>query len=217
MLLTFTWWDRRVRNRTLVLTCVLGALTIGSATAYAVSVSSRGPADTVEPDDDGVDRVEGDRVDGDRVDAASGAEFAEHLVATTRETLEPYASEPEAVLDGYVPNEIAGGPNVHYRHAGRRGDGKVLDPTAPEGLVYRRADGGELVLLGAVFVARPGEEAPLPGGDAFRWHTHAPDCGMHPAPGECEHRQRMMHVWISGAAAVHHPFADSFREAVHAS
>jgi len=66
-----------------------------------------------------------------------------------------------------------------------RQDGRVLDPSRPESLVYGKKTDGKLVLIGALFAVAPGEVAPTPGGPITRWHTHR-------AGGP-----QMMHVWFT--------------------
>lgn len=125
---------------------------------------------------------------------------AADLLALTRATLAPFASESAARAAGYVPNDAAK-RIVHYRDFANRRDGRALDPEHPEGLVYLRTAGGDLRLLGAVFSVRPGETAPTPGGDIFFWHTHTPSCGSFLVPvGTCTDTFRMLHVWTDTIA-----------------
>jgi hypothetical protein len=122
------------------------------------------------------------------------------LLARTKATLTPYASEPAARAAGFVPNDVTRRV-VHYRNVANRRDDHELDPSRPEGLVYLRLATGELHLLGALFTVRPGERAPTPGGGIFSWHTHDPGCGSFLVPaGGCTDTFRMLHVWTAPAA-----------------
>ena len=51
-------------------------------------------------------------------------------------------------------------------------DGSVLDPSAPESIIYARTDGGKLVLVGALFKRERGWEGPDLGGSITQWHYH---------------------------------------------
>jgi hypothetical protein len=131
--------------------------------------------------------------------AAERAAVAD-LLARTRATLAPFASEPAARATGFTPND----PTkhlIHYRNITNRRDGRALDPEHPEGLVYLRRPDGSLGLLGAVFTVLPGMPAPTPGGAVFLWHTHASSCGAFLVPaGACTDTFRMLHIWTASAA-----------------
>jgi hypothetical protein len=123
---------------------------------------------------------------------------ADQLLADVRETLAPYADVNAALAAGYVAPADPKGPNVHYRRPDLVRDGVALDPSLPEGLVYRTAPGQEPVLLGAFFIAPRGEAAPMPAGDLVVWHSHNPTrCPAFFATAEapCTEAVRMLHVW----------------------
>jgi hypothetical protein len=126
---------------------------------------------------------------------------AADLLARTKATIAPYASEPAARAAGFVPANVTK-RIIHYRNVTNRRDDHELDPTRPEGLVYFRGPTGAMTLLGALYTARPGEPAPTPGGDIFSWHTHDPSCGTFLVPsGGCATTFRMLHVWTAPRAA----------------
>jgi hypothetical protein len=91
-----------------------------------------------------------------------------------------------------------------------RADGRVLDPTRPETLVYWRGAGDRLVLVGVMFTAAKGAPGPAVGGPITRWHDHEtcrdpatrerlgrPVDGACPA-GQVHRRSgEMMHVWFT--------------------
>lgn len=148
--------------------------------------------------------------------AATTAEraAADDVFARTRASLARFAAEPDAVAAGFTPSPGATGRVIHYRNLAYRRDGHELDPDRPEGLVYARGRTGALVLLGAVFTARPGESAPAPAGDIFRWHTHDPRCETFLVPaGGCTDTFRMLHIWTTTAADVVDPWTQPFRAA----
>jgi hypothetical protein len=99
---------------------------------------------------------------------------------------------------------------LHVPNPAWRGDGRVLDPTRPETLVYWRAPGDRLVLVGVMYTAARGAPGPAVGGSITRWHDHEscrdpatraklgrPVAGACP-PGQVYRRSgEMMHVWFT--------------------
>ena len=51
-------------------------------------------------------------------------------------------------------------------------DGKTLDPTRPESLVYQRRTDGRLQLVAFMYRAASGPFTPTPEGQFVRWHLH---------------------------------------------
>ncbi len=144
---------------------------------------------------------------------------ADALVAKTRATLTRYVDFNTATADGFVPISPPGQVVVHYGRPAAVLDGRVLDPSAPEALVYAFPKQTGPVLLGALYLdgdAKP----PTPGGCLTRWHDHsnlclAPGRGMVAfvasdgscPPGSANKRtQAMMHVWRYDTSAG--PFAE---------
>jgi hypothetical protein len=91
-----------------------------------------------------------------------------------------------------------------------RADGRVLDPTRPETLVYRNGPGDRLTLVGVMYTAPRGAGGPGVGGPITRWHDHEscrdPATGAslgRPVDGACPQGQvyrrsgEMMHVWFA--------------------
>jgi hypothetical protein len=99
---------------------------------------------------------------------------------------------------------------LHVPNLAWRADGRVLDPTRPETLVYWRAPGDRLVLVGVMYTAARGAPGPSVGGPITRWHDHEscrdpatraklgrPVAGACP-PGQVYRRSgEMMHVWFT--------------------
>ncbi len=142
-------------------------------------------------------------------DMAGGAEptaedsaNADAFYAAVKEGSARFEDIGVAVAEGYTMNERAAGmpgKNKHYRLRG--GNPGVLDPTQPEGLVYR-IDGDTAELLGVVFVERDDANAEQPAGPITQWHDHSEQSGNENAPN-------MMHVWTYDGAD---PFAHTYRE-----
>jgi hypothetical protein len=132
------------------------------------------------------------------------------LVEATKAATAKYADYDVARAAGYRPNP-QGGPNAtHHPGIGLVRDGRVLDPDAPESLMYWTAPNGEKVLVGAVYKAGPREDAPAPGGDLTAWHTHVDDhtrCYPAQDPGCPQHGMKMLHVFFFDG--VHDPFTEN--------
>jgi hypothetical protein len=144
-------------------------------------------------------------------EAASGQEraAATRLVADTKAATVKYADVDEALRAGYRPNRLGGQEATHYPNQSLMGDGKVLDPMAPESLMYWTAADGDKVLVGVVYKAAPTEHAPAPGGALTAWHTHAAGNKCYPGlDSDCpDNTTKMLHVFFFDG--VHDPFTES--------
>ena len=133
-----------------------------------------------------------------RYDAASASEqkAADDLQAAVAKTIAKYPDPAAAKAAGFLPPRRPGAKIAHYRHPAAIRDGKVLDPDAPEGLVYYTG-GPKPVLLGAFFVAPAGARVPDDAGGIVVWHSHDPACTGFFATAEapCTGQRRMLHVW----------------------
>jgi hypothetical protein len=99
---------------------------------------------------------------------------------------------------------------LHVPNPAWRADGRVLDPSRPETLVYWRAPDDRLVLVGVMYTAAKGTRGPTVGGPITRWHDHE-SCRDpltreklgRPVDGACPEGQvyrrsgEMMHVWFT--------------------
>jgi hypothetical protein len=99
---------------------------------------------------------------------------------------------------------------LHVPNPAWRADGRVLDPTRPETLVYWRDARDRLTLVGVMYTAAKGKPGPTVGGPITRWHTHE-SCQDpatraklgRPVDGRCPDGQvyrrsgEMMHVWFT--------------------
>jgi hypothetical protein len=110
-------------------------------------------------------------------------------------------------------NEAGSGRPVRFLHVPNpawRADGRVLDPSRPETLVYWNGPGDRLTLVGVMYTAPRGTHGPTVGGPITRWHTHEScrDPGTRakvgrPVDGACPQGQvyrrsgEMMHVWFT--------------------
>jgi hypothetical protein len=124
---------------------------------------------------------------------------ADDLRAAVAATVAPYADVDAAVAAGYRVVPATANTIAHYVDPAATRDGRVLDPSRPEGLVYYAAGEGDPVLLGAFFIARPGEPLPDDAGGIVVWHSHDPACtGFFATPDQpCTDSRRMLHVWTA--------------------
>ena len=124
---------------------------------------------------------------------------ADDLRAAVAATIAPYADVDAAVAAGYRVVPATANTIAHYVDPAATRDGRVLDPSRPEGLVYYAAGEGDPVLLGAFFIAPPGEPVPDDAGGIVVWHSHDPACtGFFATPDQpCSDTRRMLHVWTA--------------------
>lgn len=127
---------------------------------------------------------------------ASQQQAVDDLRAEVARTIAPYRDPAAAEAAGFRPPRRPGAKIAHYVDIAAVRDGRVLDPDAPEGLVYYTG-GPEPVLLGAFFVAPPGTAVPDDTGGIVVWHSHDPACAGFLATAEapCTGQRRMVHVW----------------------
>ena len=142
---------------------------------------------------------------------------AEQLVTDTLETLPQFADWTTLEAQGWysIGDGITG--FEHFINWPLIDEPTMLDPSAPESLVFEVKEDGSKELVAAMFIAPRDvtlEEAPEFGGDLVQWHAHTNLCyGGEPnkltiravveLPGECppgtfrDHLSPMIHVWIT--------------------
>ena len=161
-----------------------------------------------------------DPIDVSGVDGVSAAQElrAVALIEDTLRELPKYADPADAVAAGYASIGDAGTGTEHYIKSDLIGDDVLLDPTAPESLVYA-VNGDQRTLAGAMYIAspRPADDPTLTdwAGPLMTWHKHDNLCwstgadgtskvvGVIDANGNCANGVRaggespMVHVWIT--------------------
>lgn len=192
------------------------AATLALAVAFvAVGATAVGPSSGAEHDQgEGHDRRGGHhriRDYGALWRAASDEErsAAMSLVVDTKKSTSAHTDYAQALVAGYRPNSRGGENATHHPNEKLLRDGKVLDPTAPESLIYWTAPDGRKALVGVVYKTAPNEVAPAPGGALTRWHTHAGGQTCYPAvDDDCPAKAtKMLHVFFFDG--VHDPFAET--------
>jgi hypothetical protein len=139
---------------------------------------------------------------------------AETLVEETLADLPKYANPASAERDGYYSVGDALTGDEHFVKWSYVDDGRILDPTRPESLVYERRNHKKM-LVAAMYMMPSGSrfaDAPDVGGALTQWHFHPNDCLTNSpdrkvivkpkSPGQCQpgttkaFEVPMLHVWI---------------------
>lgn len=103
---------------------------------------------------------------------AEQAAAAARLAVETKAALAKYADPDVARADGYRPSKGLDPTGKHWENPAAAKDGRILDPTRPEQLVYAETADGPL-LLGVVFIMpRAALPGPTVGGPLTAWHAH---------------------------------------------
>jgi hypothetical protein len=90
-------------------------------------------------------------------------------------------------------------PMLHVPNTANRVDGKVLDPSAPETLMYAYQGQGRWTLVGVMYTANESypQAPPDPGGPITRWHYHDDSGGQ----------RLMMHLFFVPGNDLAHAYA----------
>jgi hypothetical protein len=149
------------------------------------------------------------------------------LVDTTWSADQKYQSLAVAKAAGFVPITPTGLPVVHYgNQANQRATahgGPVLDPTAPQALVYANTPSGAVLAAVMYMTTSRQDTPPSPGGCLTQWHVHTNLCTTRgrgvialadptcPAGSVNRVTAPMLHVWFvpipGGPTAVDAPDA----------
>ena len=151
---------------------------------------------------------------------------AEKLLRDVKAGIARYTDLKAALAEGYKQTTpwryLRWGP-AHFHNRVLNGDGRWLDPEYPESLMYFKLPDGNIVLIGAMFVAPKGEGS-RPGGPLTEWHTHDNLCltatgkvALATGPGQCPpgsfflgESVEMLHIWTFNNPDG--PFAHSLSE-----
>lgn len=138
---------------------------------------------------------------------------AENLLGATLVMLPRWADPAVAEAAGFRSIGDGGTGHEHYINAAFMSDGRELDPSAPESLVYSTF-GPTKELVAAMYIAEPGatlDTVPVFGGALTQWHIHDNLCftadakvaGLTLPDGTCAPPLvktgaiPMIHVWIT--------------------
>ena len=134
---------------------------------------------------------------------------ADTLLARSQQTLKRYALASVAEAEGYRVVHDADGKLLHYLNPAYASDGRAVDPTRIESLLYVVLPGGGKLLVGGMFTMPKGQRGPAVGGSLTQWHAHDDLCldpvkaiaitqlpgGGCPAGSAVGATGEMMHVW----------------------
>jgi hypothetical protein len=157
---------------------------------------------------------------------------AARLIADTRVGLARFAGLRAALAAGYAPFRRGREPLKHYFNPAYVTDGRVLDPTRPEGLLYALTARGPVLVAAVYLMNHAGEPGRAVGGCLTAWHAHSDFCSTNPArgmvsglrasSGRCPRGQvpwaapPMLHTWVvdipGGPFAAHGAAKDVFRQ-----
>jgi hypothetical protein len=162
----------------LVIATVVGGAVTGGVVRWASTAElpvATGPlAPNPGPDTHGIGIVNS-HAPGPCRPTKADKDGAAKLIADTEAGTAKYRNFAAALADGYTG---PASPTVteHYSNIPYTVDGRVLDPTRPEALMYTPTAKG-MVLVGVMYLMNvPGEFGPEPGGCLTRWHVHANLC-----------------------------------------
>jgi hypothetical protein len=149
---------------------------------------------------------------------------AKKLVTTTKGGLARFVDLRAALAAGYAPHRPGREAFKHYFNPTYVTDGRVLNPTRPEGLLYAYTNRGPVVVAAIYLMNRAGEPPSAVGGCLTHWHVHDNLCSSDPAngmitgvrtrQGRCPPGQvawaapPMMHTWVIDIPGG--PFAHQF-------
>lgn len=170
------------------------------------------------------------------VNAATPAQRAKAQALLDRSIAETrkYTDAAAAKAAGYRVDAAAAKPGVKFLHAGNpayRSDGKLVDPTRPESLIYWPNPQGKFILVGVLYVVPKGTAPPDVAGPITRWHSHQAcwdpnsrrklsqaEDGHCPPGQQLRESGQMMHVWFTGdlaTAYARRPPAEALRSSPH--
>jgi hypothetical protein len=128
---------------------------------------------------------------------ALAAGFDLQSALTRAEQRKPALAQLISQVDaGATPKRM---PMLHVVNKANLHDGKVLDPSAPEALMYEYQGHNTWKLIGVMYVANEAfpQPPPDPGGPITRWHYHDKHGGA----------SLMMHIFFVGGNDLVHAYA----------
>ncbi len=134
---------------------------------------------------------------------------AQYLVASTLVDSARYEDLSVAKQDGFIPITPPTLPVVHYVKPASLNVDDILNPEAPQSLVYANTSHGPVLAAVMYLMPAAGMRGPTPGGCLTQWHVHTNLCfstttgavvGFTPCrPGSVFHpTPEMLHVWRVG-------------------
>ena len=130
---------------------------------------------------------------------AKAAGFDLYASLAKKEAEKPKLAGAMQPMDSAQTKPGARMPMLHVGNDANRADGKVLDPNAPETLMYSYQGQGKWMLVGVMYTANESypQAPPDPGGPITRWHYHTKSGGQ----------RLMMHVFFVPGNDLAHAYA----------
>jgi len=182
-------WSRRARGLLVVSTAYLTILSVVALNRAAIvepAAHAHGPGHihTAVDDQAGSHLHTGvnDAI-GSCQPTSAQSHAAIRLATDTRRGLARFVHLGNARAAGYVPHRRGREAIKHYFNPGYVTDGRVLDPTRPEGLLYAFTARGPVVVAAVYLMNRAGEPGRAVGGCLTPWHVHDNLCSSDPDRG----------------------------------
>ena len=136
---------------------------------------------------------------------------ADRLRAATIAATRRWASRDAAEADGFTPMTPVLNGLQHWHNQRFFTDGRVLEPSAPEELIYASTSRGPVLVAAMYLMERVGDRGPAIGGPLTVWHDHDDLCfsaqgrvvGFHRPPRQTcppgsvnQRTPEMLHVWL---------------------
>jgi hypothetical protein len=156
-----------------------GLLVLGVAYLTALSVIALGRAETAESAALATGHLHAGLCQPTPAQLAA----AGTLLADTSSDVRRFADLRQARKAGYAPHVRAVRSTMHYFNPAYVIDGRVLDPTRPEGLLYAHTARGPVLVAAVYLMNRADEPGRAVGGCLTPWHTHDNLCSSDPVNG----------------------------------
>jgi hypothetical protein len=156
----------------------VGAAVVAAATAVSFPAlagpEGAGSKDSMSSPTTGTQPMAMREVGSTAPPSAAQIAAADQLIRQTTAGIAQYQNIQAAITAGYQP--LNGTVNeTHYIN--QRYVGRGIDPQHPASLVYAtNVPGHPPILLGAMYMVRPGVDGPDIGGSLTRWHEHSIAC-----------------------------------------
>lgn len=242
-------WD--ARSATVLTAAVAAVVLLTTGVAIADPGAARASSDSIAMNDSGAmgssahggmsDQGNGERHQMSQLPQVNGAtsaqtSAAQDFLAKTVADTAKYRNSAAAIAAGFdVPAAVQKHDKKHPNATGtaikvlhvpnktNRADGKLLDPAAPETLIYARSSAGEFTLIGVMYTAEK-KNPPTAYQPYLRWHYHAsckgggkekvmPSGAACPAGSTLTKTGYMTHVWFVKSSKLVYAFAMSAPQA----
>jgi len=172
---------------------------VDRATMANLADAASAPADQQAAAKDLLVRTEAATAPYTDLATAKAAGFDVEASLARSEKQRPNQAAKLADIDAGQKTADAMMPMLHVGNKANHTDGKILDPSAPETLMYSYAGQGRWTLVGVMYTANEAypQAPPDPGGPITRWHYHEKSGGQN----------LMMHIFFVPGNDLAHAYA----------